>query len=915
MNLTKLNASVYTVLILCFVFTLNFQAFAQQSDSSVNYLFDSSNETGYVASGVPTIVENGALKFTIGTSWTAKLNLTVDKNIFSKPVMKIRYKIGTIKATNTGLAVILKIDNIWNKKGVSGWRIYPTINLSTTEWQELTVDLTPLIKNWENSNGTSHGNIQEIEINIGTDAYSANEFYFDYIKMGENLNVEKVEVNPKAPNELLANTGVPVTGTPTISNFTVTKDGDSLAIDSVFLRDGLNLVVKLSSPIDLPRNVMKKPLIKISYNGNDAIKDGSNSMLTAFQKDLSYSFYAESMWRYWGKIENKYPLPYKKPWVSTNTIADGWDWSLPDFIKADDLACFDYKNTPNINTPVKTWCNNLSKSTVSWRELEPSPGDYRFDTLRNRIKNEMAGYDGVTVRLTGALWQYESADGNPIPSWIANMKAAPRWMDTMSIAKIRMGSNVENAVAINMDIMDPEYHSRYLKFIEELGKSGIPEMPELKVMIICYRSSSTGEEYGAYSAKNNTIEAQYSDAIVAQRNRERLQAWANAFGNNRHKLMYVGTDANAQIEYAGELGIGTRHGFIQMYNSYVHMPQFGMTINADRYVDIDENNAFIKSDLRFGDENENMGDESFFGWKQSFPYRYYVSSFRMLQQRRNYVMHDENTLNPELTWYVGLGLARRVEDTPDAFCMLSEYYISKSANEGNAGAIKNIERWIYQRDVPGYMTTPAMKVPTAKDQWYADIKKPYDFTARKGQKIGFDIDNKMFPAGEQEFAVKVSYCDSVAGTLILKYENANGIQTESIVTTGSDKVRTATFFIKSNLAPKYLKFDLELHSAEEVPVFFVRVIKTKETYTSVNTIRQTNNQVKVSPNPFNDLLKLEFDNQDITTYTITDLLGRSVAEGNTKKSITINTGSWKTGVYLLKTNNSNTYKLIKKSVY
>ena len=840
------NTSIYVILILYIALTSNFRTFAQQSDRSISYFFDNSDETSYVVLGVPKIVEGGALKYTINDAsavFTAKLKLTVNKNIFANPVMKIRYRVETIQAQNANLGITMKIKDRWIKD-IEGGQFCPVINQSTNEWQELDVDLKPLINSWEKVVSSNQGNIQEIEITIGDNAgpFIGNVLYIDYIKVGETLGVEKIELNPKAPNEVIANLGVPVTGTPTISNFSVTNNGVSLPLDAVFIRNESSLVVKLKSPIDFPRDVMKQPVIKVVYNGNDAIKDATNTTLSGFQNILKFNIYAESIWKYWGKYENKFPRPFKKQWVSTNTVADGWDWSLPDYVKADEKANFDYKHTPNLNTPKKKWCNNLAKLSIGWNVFEPSPGVYRFDILRNKIRESAVGYDGVSVRILASVWETISypVAGLSIPSWLVELKSAPRWMDTLPIAKIAYGSVFGYAQTVNMDIMNPEYHNRYLKFITELGKSGIPEMPELKIVVVCYRSASTGEEFSAYDAKKNDIEAQYSPEIVAQRTRERLKVWADAFGNNRSKLMYVGADEKAQIGYAGELGIGTRHGFIEMYNSYVQMSQFGMKINADRYVDIDENNDFIKQDLTFGDENENLGNESYFGWKESFPYRYFVSSFRMLQQRRNYVMHDGNTLNPELTWYVGLGLARRVEDTPDAFCMLSEYYINKSANEGNEGAIKNIERWLYQRDKPGYMTTPAIKVPTPKNQWYLDNQKPYDFTARKGKKMGFDIDNRMFPQGDQEFAVKVSFYDGVAGTLSLKYENSTGIRTESVATTGTDKVRTATFFIKSNLAPKDLKFDLELHSAEEVPVFFIRVIKTKAVYSSINKSVKSN---------------------------------------------------------------------------
>ncbi len=306
----KWKASVYTVLILCFALTSNLKAFAQQSDRSVYYLFDSNTENGYFPSGVPTAIENGALKFTIdpvlNKAWKAKLKLTVNKDIFANPVMKIRCKVGTRKTLNAKMTVSLKIDNIYNESSEgANSRINAIIYQTTTEWQDVLVNLKPLIESWESTKGIVHGNIQEIELTFGinSDPFISEILYIDNIKMGDVLGVNKIEISSSAPNELIANTVVPVTGTPTTSNFTVTKDGVPLTVNDVFIRNGNYLILKLATPIDFPRDMAIQPVIKVVYNGNDAIIDASNSTLEAFQKNLLYTSYAESMWRYWGKYE------------------------------------------------------------------------------------------------------------------------------------------------------------------------------------------------------------------------------------------------------------------------------------------------------------------------------------------------------------------------------------------------------------------------------------------------------------------------------------------------------------------------------------------------------------------------------------------------------------------------------------
>ncbi len=105
--------------------------------------------------------------------------------------------------------------------------------------------------------------------------------------------------------------------------------------------------------------------------------------------------------------------------------------------------------------------------------------------------------------------------------------------------------------------------------------------------------------------------------------------------------------------------------------------------------------------------------------------------------------------------------------------------------------------------------------------------KYYDFIARKGKKIGFDVDDEVFSETDQKVAIKVSFFDGVKGTLKLVYKNSQGLQQVPVKTSGKNAVKTATFFVDAifdeNAFPN--NYDLELHSEEEVPVFFVRVVK------------------------------------------------------------------------------------------
>jgi len=68
-----------------------------------------------------------------------------------------------------------------------------------------------------------------------------------------------------------------------------------------------------------------------------------------------------------------------------------------------------------------------------------------------------------------------------------------------------------------------------------------------------------------------------------------------------------------------------------------------------------------------------------------------------------------------LAW-VGLELGRTQEDTPDAWCFLRESKLK-------SGPVKNFERWLYQRDTPGYETQAAISIDKNYHSWMYEAPK------------------------------------------------------------------------------------------------------------------------------------------------------------------------------------------------
>jgi len=508
----------------------------------------------------------------------------------------------------------------------------------------------------------------------------------------------------------------------------------------------------------------------------------------------------------------------EQPWIDENHIIDGWDWSLPDFVEPSTRSLVGLQrnfNTDKEFKPInlKFKSNGVGLLWVAWRDIEKTEGDIDFTPIINRIKQ--ANNDGSEIILR-ILCHAKSRDGS------ISKGQAPLWLEDLG-ATLSPPTNHNH----NFDPSNPVFHAHYLRLINELAKTEIPDL--VKAAYVGYASHALGDEgIGPYGENN------YEANDTVKHVQERLDAWENAFKGMEYKV-FMGGPSN----YGFEKGFGARRGFVEMY--WYHIPDeiMGQEVNDDGYLYVDEHSPLISYECFNGEVNEEYepawateGREYRFGkTTSSFTYRYFISNLRALQMRCTYV-HTTGHLIPEMLPFISQELGRTVDDTPDAWSFLVTSYLKYS------GETKNFERWLYQRDEPGYETQPVLKIQQPRIMWMIENNKYYDYIARKGEKMGFNIDDRMFPKGEQAMAIKVSFLDSVPGTIRLKYATNDGVKTDSVESTGENKIRTATFFINARMDDTGFDhdFDFILESEEEVPVSFVRVIKTETEYISNNQL-------------------------------------------------------------------------------
>lgn len=539
-------------------------------------------------------------------------------------------------------------------------------------------------------------------------------------------------------------------------------------------------------------------------------------------------------WHYWGAefdLEARAARPQR--WRETDDVIDGWDWSLPPGVMPAENAKVRFgwngwkRGIETFNPP--EGLTVVDELWVYWDQIEEEEGEYDFSGLKAQIAERLAqGCDGVILRMLGAVWTAGSPDDwrkweESGKTWRFNRWSAPRWLvDTYGIDKLPTGQGSDEV--IHVDIFHPEYHRQYLELIDAFDRSGILDMPEVRGLVVGGMCKANGEEgHGTYELSKvprETAETRY---------RERLQAWQRAFGDP-HKVVAMLPD--------GETLVGARDGFVEMYLYLTHDPDVrGQFVDEAGYLSVNEDAFYIRhgDQLIFGDENEEYrpdrwadqpGRPGRFGPVESFNYRYFTSMLRLLQMRRNYLYAEELAINPELLWYVLHGLGRSYEDAPDAWCFLRETQRSGAGQDNRPGPLKNFERWLYQRDRSSHQTTPAVKIPHAlKDWWLQQPEHRYDHVARRGERIGFAVDDR-FLSGRARVAIKVSYYDGYEGDWRLGYRrDGEVVFSQPVVATGSDAFRTATFFVDAEFEASGFDYDFEIVSPAEVPISFVRIIK------------------------------------------------------------------------------------------
>ena len=509
-------------------------------------------------------------------------------------------------------------------------------------------------------------------------------------------------------------------------------------------------------------------------------------------------------------------------------VKPGWDWELPEGVEPVPYSGF------------VTWGNRrfhewitVNGIHIRWKELNPAPGEYDWQRLIDRIEQNSEAGMRTGIHLMGV-------ERKGVPDWVVE-KFKPPVIDVPTLQE-NQPWRIQTVPPWHPDV-DRAFH----EFLDAFAETGIAQREEVVYGYIHGISASRGEELflRPQDAEIYERDTGLTPEVFADWMRRRVDAMLKAFQGVGYKLAWVSggpvgpneayREATKDLwRYAIDHGTGIRGGGIDFQHGMFSAPAWASRLDPDGYCIVDDADPTIAEGRYRGDENEEYGKywEWRFGPHEKYDYRHRISSLRGLQMRQNFQMVSSATLelNPELNEYVLLTQGRTRENSPDAWVYLRECRL-----RWRKLPVKNIERWLIQRDVDGSRSIAAEKTqrhPLNMDP--PDVH--YDLDARRtdmtnGQNgLAFQLDS-VFWNRPASALIKVTFVDRAKARWRLVTTDSAGKITESpsVENTGDGNRKTATFRVAELAAgrqfPEEMDFRLVTEGPGDLVVSVVRVIK------------------------------------------------------------------------------------------
>ena len=536
------------------------------------------------------------------------------------------------------------------------------------------------------------------------------------------------------------------------------------------------------------------------------------------------------------------------------TVVQGEDYTLPGWVNYEPYT--GYVDHPQVRAgqgDESIGCGGGQYNrSFHWRELEPVRGIYDWSSIEHRINQAIAGGYQIQARIQGSTVGRATGEDYPnaVPDWVFEEFD----IDESDLVDLKGNFNLLVIPGWRSEIRDA-FNDMIRAFGAWLyeNSSRAAALGSAYVHGISY---TRGAEFHV-NAWDGTLEdleaAGMTPGSLYEWMASRMDAFADAFGADVHKVVWVGTTTSWSfcpepyhqvaldlVQHALDLGLGIRKGNIERYFQACNEPAFGLQVNAHGYMTVDETHPLIATVRYFGDENEAYGDaqNGQFGPPGVEQHRYRFAMLSSLQRRYRWLWtgSDAESLNPPLSSYARASFGKTVETTPDAWAYLSQTPARPS--QSPVGWIRNIERWLLQRDVPGGMSVPADRVDrdfAAGPEDWNDPSMWYDYTARRtdlgseNPYLYFDLDDRFQVMGR--VLVKVEFRDVGDAAWRIEYMGADGAlkTTPRVRNRDGGKVKTATFALDDarfeNGLPHGMDLRIVSDGPQDVTVRWVRIIR------------------------------------------------------------------------------------------
>jgi len=305
-------------------------------------------------------------------------------------------------------------------------------------------------------------------------------------------------------------------------------------------------------------------------------------------------------------------------------------------------------------------------------------------------------------------------------------------------------------------------------------------------------------------------------------------------------------------KHVWQSGIGNRDGHVEIWMRFIDQTYgVGLLSLEDGSCAMDFNEQYARA-IRgryWGTENEFYGDKDYVknanGPYKNQPYRFMVSSLRALQMRRNYFsiagdsmekMHHPTYKTQDFLRYLTKVMGKQMENTPDAFILLGERYISQDHAKNFADeacvkdskkgvAVRSFGRWLMEES----RSASALRVsmPESENYWGQNYYMPegvdYEYSARKAKQFEFDLNDnlsKIRCKNGCKAEIKITFKDNQKTTMNVWYDDE---VSQGFTTKGDNKIKTVTFNVNSRFQNDLRGKDFMINSKTDLTLIMIRV--------------------------------------------------------------------------------------------